>query len=75
MKRIYLDWGVVSNLKRQGYGDIMDFFLSNKEELFIVYSPAHFVDAMRSEGDERFCQDIETLEALASYLSRKRQCI
>lgn len=65
MNRIYLDWGVVSNLKRQGYGDIMDFFLSNKEELFIVYSPAHFVDAMRSEGDERFCQDIETLEALA----------
>lgn len=65
MKRIYLDWGVVSNLKRPEYREIKDFFLSNKEEIFFVYSPAHFADAMRSEGDERLNQDIETLELLA----------
>lgn len=64
MKRIYLDWGVVSNLKKPEYANIKEFLLSNKKELFFVYSTAHFEDAMRSRGDERLLQDIQTLEAL-----------
>lgn len=64
MKRVYLDWGVVSNLKKPEYADIKDFLLSNKGELFFVYSTAHFEDAMRSRGDERLMQDINTLESL-----------
>jgi hypothetical protein len=64
MKRIYLDWGVVSNLKKIEFADIKDFLLSKKGELFFVYSPAHFEDAMRSEGDSRLLQDIQMLESL-----------
>lgn len=66
MKRVYIDWGVISNLKKPEYAGIMEFFLSNKKELFFVYSTAHFEDALRSEGDERLLQDIKTLEALAN---------
>lgn len=65
MKRIYLDWGVVSNLKKPEFADIREFLLSHKGDLFFVYSSAHFEDAMRSEGDERLQQDIQTLESLA----------
>ena len=64
MKRVYLDWGVVSNLKKPEYADIRDFLLSHKGELFFVYSSAHFEDAIRSEGDDRLLQDIQTLESL-----------
>ena len=64
MKRIYLDWGVVSNLKKPEFADIREFLISHKGDLFFVYSSAHFEDAMRSEGDERLLQDIQTLESL-----------
>lgn len=64
MKRVYLDWGVVSNLKKPEFADIREFLLSHKRDLFFVYSSAHFKDAMRSEGDERLQQDIRTLESL-----------
>lgn len=64
MKRVYLDWGVVSNLKKPEYADIKEFLLSNKGILFFVYSTAHFEDAMRSRGDERLMRDIQTLESL-----------
>ena len=64
MKRIYIDWGVVSNLKKPEFAAIKEFFLSSKRELFFVYSIAHFEDALRSEGDERLLQDIKILEAL-----------
>ena len=64
MKRVYLDWGVVSNLKKPEYADIKEFLLSNKGNLFFVYSTAHFEDAMRSRGDERLMSDIQTLESL-----------
>lgn len=65
MKRIYLDWGVVSNLKKPEFADIKEFLLSHKGDLFLVYSSAHFEDALRSEGDERLQQDIQMLESLA----------
>ncbi|MBR5159821.1 MAG: hypothetical protein IKW84_09620 [Bacteroidaceae bacterium] len=64
MKRIYLDWGVISNLKKPEYAEVRDFLLTHKDSLFFVYSPAHFEDAMRSEGDERLLQDIKMLESL-----------
>ena len=64
MKRVYLDWGVISNLKKPELAAIRDFLLAHKGSLFFVYSPAHFEDAMRSDGDERLYQDIMTLESL-----------
>ena len=64
MKRVYLDWGVISNLKKPEFADIRNFLISHKKDLFFVYSSAHFEDAMRSEGDERMLQDIQTLESL-----------
>lgn len=64
MKRVYLDWGVVSNMKKPEYAEIKDFLLANKGNLFFVYSTAHFEDAMRSRGDERLMQDIQLLESL-----------
>lgn len=64
MKRVYLDWGVISNLKKTQYADFREFLLSHKGDLFFVYSPAHFEDAMRSNGDERLSLDIQTLESL-----------
>ena len=64
MKRIYLDWGVISNLKKPEFADIREHLISHKKDLFFVYSSAHFEDAMRSEGDERLQQDIKMLESL-----------
>lgn len=65
MKRVYLDWGVISNLKKPQLAVFKELLLSHKGDLFFVYSPAHFEDAMRSKGDERLAQDIQTLESLA----------
>ena len=64
MKRVYLDWGIVSNLKKPEFAGIKEVLLSNKGDLFFVYSTAHFEDAMRSRGDERLMQDIIMLESL-----------
>ena len=64
MKRIYLDWGVISNLKKPEYAEVREFLLAHKKNLFFVYSPAHFEDAMRSEGDVRLLHDIKMLESL-----------
>lgn len=64
MIRVYLDWNIVSNLKKPEFAEVKDFLLSRKGDLFFVYSPAHFEDAMRSRGDERMLQDIATLESL-----------
>lgn len=65
MKRIYLDWGVISNLKKPEYADLREFFLAHKDRLFFVYSPAHFDDLMRSDGDPRQREDLNTLASLA----------
>lgn len=64
MKRVYIDWGVISNLKKSEYAEVRESLLSHKGDLFFVYSSAHFEDAMRSKGDERLAQDIQTLESL-----------
>ncbi len=65
MKRIYLDWGVISNLKKEEYTTLRELLLSNKDRLFFVYSSAHFEDLMRSKGDPRFESDLRMLTDLA----------
>lgn len=64
MKRLYLDWGVISNLKKKEYAVLQNFFLSHKDRLFYVYSPAHIDDLKRSEGDSRLTEDLKTLTNL-----------
>ena len=65
MIRIYLDWGVVSYLKKDEYAELRDLFLSNKDRLFFVYSPAHLEDLMKSKGEPQFESDIRMLSDLA----------
>lgn len=64
MKRIYLDWGVVSYLKKDEYAELRDLFLSNKDRLFFVYSPAHLEDLIKSKGKPQFDDDIKMLSDL-----------
>ena len=64
MKRIYLDWGVVSYLKKDEYAELRNLLLSNKDRLFLVYSPAHLEDLMKSKGDPQFDNDIRMLSNL-----------
>ena len=61
MKREYLDWGVISNLKKDEYAKLRNLLLSNKDRLFLVYSSAHFEDLMRSKGEPQFDNDIQML--------------
>ena len=64
MIRIYLDWGVVSYLKKDEYAELKDLFLSNKDRLFFVYSPAHLEDLMKSKDEPQFDDDIKLLSDL-----------
>jgi len=69
MIRIYLDWSVVSNLKRPEQKKLKEFIEDHKDYLQFPFSPAHFTDLMKSfsMSNEYFYQDLETLE----YLSEK----
>lgn len=69
MIRIYLDWNVISNLKRSEFKEIKDFISKHKRYLQFPYSPAHFSDLMKSytPNNEHFNTDLETLD----YLSEK----
>lgn len=64
MKRVYLDWGVVSYLKKDEYAVLKDLLLSNKDRLFLVYSSAHLEDLMKSKGEPQFDDDIKMLSDL-----------
>lgn len=64
MKRIYLDWGIVSYLKRDEYAELRNLLLLNKDRLFIVYSPVHLEDLMKSKGNPQFDNDIKMLSDL-----------
>lgn len=64
MKRIYLDWGVVSYLKKDEYAELRSLLLSNMDKLFMVYSPAHLEDLMKSKGEPQFDDDIKMLSNL-----------
>jgi hypothetical protein len=67
MIRIYLDWNVISNLKRPEYKELKDFIDEHKEHFLFPYSPAHFKDLMKSflPDNDYFEQDIKTLEYLS----------
>ena len=69
MIRIYLDWNVVSNLKRPENKELKEFIDKYKEYFLFPYSPAHFNDLMKSYSLDNvyFNQDLEMLE----YLSEK----
>ena len=64
MKRIYLDWGVVSYLKKDEFAKLRSLLLSNKDRLFILYSPVHLDDLMKSKGEPQFENDIKMLSDL-----------
>ncbi|MDA3813499.1 MAG: hypothetical protein PF570_04520 [Candidatus Cloacimonetes bacterium] len=69
MIRIYLDWNVISNLKKTEFQDVYNFIKKHKDKLLFPYSPAHFNDLMKSYSPENefFEMDLETL----NYLSGK----
>ena len=64
MKLVYLDWGVISSLKKEENSFLRDLLLSNKDGLFFVYSPCHFEDLMRSKDAPHFDSDIKMLSNL-----------
>ena len=67
MIRIYLDWNVVSNLKKSDFQDIKDYISKHKDYLQFPYSPAHFNDLMKSYTPENslFDIDLKNLEWLS----------
>jgi hypothetical protein len=69
MIRVYLDWNVISNLKKPEFKEIKDFIDKHKKHLQFLYSPAHFSDLMKSYSNDNnlFDVDLETL----GYLSEK----
>ncbi|MCF2495615.1 hypothetical protein [Dyadobacter chenhuakuii] len=66
MIRIYLDWNVISNLKRPEYKQLDDFIIGHKEQLLFPYSPAHFKDLMKSYSldNQQFDSDLAKLQQL-----------
>lgn len=69
MIRIYLDWNIISSLKKPEFNELKEFIEKHKKYLQFPYSPAHFTDLMKSyqPGNDLFYDDLETLE----YLSEK----
>lgn len=69
MIRIYLDWNIISSLKKPEFNELKEFIKKHKKYLQFPYSPAHFMDLMKSykPSNDYFYEDLETLE----YLSEK----
>lgn len=69
MIRIYLDWNIISSLKRPEFNELKEFIEKHKKYLQFPYSPAHFTDLMKSYhlSNDFFYEDLDTLE----YLSEK----
>jgi hypothetical protein len=67
MIRVYLDWSVVSNYKRQDFSELRDFISAHKEILQFPYSPAHFKDLMKSYrvDNKFFDEDLNNLDYLS----------
>jgi hypothetical protein len=66
MIRIYLDWNIISSLKKPEFQEIKKFIEKHKQYLQFPYSPAHFTDLMKSYNpdNEHFDTDLEALEYL-----------
>jgi len=67
MIRVYLDWNVVSNLKKPEFKKLKNFIIEYKQNLQFPYTPAHFNDLMKSyrPDNELFFEDLNTLEFLS----------
>lgn len=67
MIRIYLDWNVISSLKKPEFQEMKQFIDKHKQYFQFPYSPAHFTDLMKSynKDNEYFNSDLETLEYLS----------
>lgn len=67
MIRIYLDWNIISSLKKPEFNELKEFIEKHKKYLQFPYSPAHFTDLMKSyqPGNDFFYDDLETLEYLS----------
>ncbi len=67
MIRIYLDWNVISSLKKPEFQELKEFINKHKQYFQFPYSPAHFTDLMKSynPNNEYFNSDLETLEYLS----------
>ncbi len=67
MIRIYLDWNVFSNLKKDEFLNFKQKILSHKTKLLFPYSPAHFHDLMKSFSPENkmFWNDLNTLDEIS----------
>ena len=67
MIRIYLDWNVISNLKREAFLELKTFIKENKNHFQFPYSPAHFNDLMKSysKKNDLFWEDLNYLEYLS----------
>ncbi|MBA4849679.1 hypothetical protein [Emticicia sp. BO119] len=67
MIRIYFDWNVISNYKREDFLDFRSFIELHKDYLQFPYSPAHFSDLMKSYKPDNpyFNEDLNNLDFLA----------
>lgn len=68
MIRLYLDWNVISSLKRAEFADVKKFINDNKDCFEFVYTPAHFTDLMKSYNPDNkyFDEDLDMLDYLAN---------
>lgn len=67
MIRIYLDWNVISSLKKPEFQEMKEFIDKHKRYFQFPYSQAHFTDLMKSYSPDNkyFNTDLETLEYLS----------
>ena len=64
MLKIYLDWNIISYLKKEEYIDLRNYIMQVKEFFIFPYSRAHIQDLYQSKSPTnvvKFEQDLETL--------------
>ena len=64
MLKIYLDWNIISYLKKEEYIDLRNYIAQIKEFFVFPYSRAHIQDLYQSKSPtnvEKFEQDLDTL--------------
>lgn len=68
MIRIYLDWNMISYLKRPEFADIKTFITDHRERFLFLYADAHFGDLMKSYSVDNpyFEQDLDMLDQLCA---------
>ena len=66
MIRVYLDWGVISNLKKEENLELKNFLTAHKNSIFCPYTPTHFNDLLKSLNDfnQLIHADLNTIESI-----------